>query len=257
MYHKGYLRLYFESENLNLCFSCFWNLVLLVYWLHALAVALGPGGAFHWSTWWPLIRQHFSSVIALELMSFQWVTATTATCVFVRVCVGRSSFSSHFSLFLRAAAFELAACEWGERAELDQLSSGFPKAALIHLIIFQEVIFFGLGGLSHISCWRTVIVWWLRCSEAVGQSRPRFSWASWIPGAGAWSLLFWQHFRLYLSLCRCVTVCTPDLQKVRGEEEVKTPDLLRFSCHITDPCAKVANILFLNRFIIDCTFSQS
>lgn len=41
-----------------------------------------------------------------------------------------------------------------ECTELNQLSSGFPKAPLIYLIIFQEVVLFlggggGVGALAH------------------------------------------------------------------------------------------------------------
>lgn len=201
------------------------NLMLLIYW--ALQAALGPRGAFHWSTWSPLIRQHFSPVIALELMSFQWATKTAAACVFVNVFIALSSFPCVFLTFYAKAAFDLDISEWRECAELNQLSSGFPKAPLIYLIIFQEVVlFFGVGVcvggwgplahqlLSDCDCMMFELQWnsWL--------VRPRFSRASWTQGAGVWSLLFWQHFRLYLSPYPCVTMCSPHLLKVRGEQEV-------------------------------------
>lgn len=43
--------------------------------------AFGSRGAFHWSTWCPLSRQQFSSVIGPEPMTFLPATETAALCV--------------------------------------------------------------------------------------------------------------------------------------------------------------------------------
>lgn len=163
----------------------------------------------------------------------------SGSCEFVNV-FHRSRFIflqclTFFLLFLRArCGFWLGHLCVGRAHGVDQSIScrrGFPKAPLIYLIIFQEVTYYfweegGWGVLLHISCWWTV--WWLRCSETVGLSRPHFSRAPWIQGTGLWSLVLWQHSRLYLSLCRCVTACSPDLLKVRGDEEVKMPTFFLF-----------------------------
>lgn len=215
------------------------NLTQLAYWLLA-PEALGPRGAFHWSTWSSLIRQHFSSVIALELMSFLWASDTAAACA---IC---SCFSSPFGFFFCArGTFFLtrASLNGGKCSGVDSaVARDFPKHRSHTWSYFRKWFLF-CGGAS---C--TSAVGGLRLYDgcaaavsAVGQSRPRFSRASWIPGAGVWSLWFWQHFRLCLSLWRCVTARSPDLLKVRGEEEVKVPNLCCFSCYIKDPCAKVVN----------------
>lgn len=182
----------------------------------------------------------------------------SGSCEFVNV-FHRSRFIflpclTFFLLFLRArCGFWLGHLCVGRAHGVDQSISsrrGFPKAPLIYLIIFQEVTYYfweegGWGVLLHISCWWTV--WWLRCSETVGLSRPHFSRAPWIQGTGLWSLVLWQHSRLYLSLCRCVTACSPDLLKVRGDEEVKMLTFFvffLFSSYIKDPCPKSIGIYF-------------
>lgn len=128
------------------------KLLLRVCWFRALGVALGPRRAFHWSTWCPLIRQHFSSVIVLELMSFQRATETTAACANLSVFfIARSSFSSRLTFFFFCArcSFWLGHLCVGRAHGVESISCrrGFPKAPLIYLIIFQEVTYyFGRRG---------------------------------------------------------------------------------------------------------------
>lgn len=126
-------------------------------------VSLGPGGAFHWSTWSPLIRQHFSPVIALELMSFQWATDTAAACLLL--CFMFSSLSLYFPHFLCESASDLAVCEWGKCAsELNQLSSGFPPYPTWSY--FRKWFLFWWGGL----CTPSAVVGLYDAVKTVGQT---------------------------------------------------------------------------------------
>jgi len=159
-------------------------------------------------------------------MSFQWATETEAACVgylwMFSPVAPHILHISHFFVVVVVArgAFGLGRLWMGNWISCPR---DFLTHPLTRSIIFQEVFLFVWGwgwvgrggGVLHISCCR--IVWWSRCSEPVAQSRPRFSRASCSSRAGLWSLLFWQHFRLYPSLSRCVPVCSPDLLKVRGK----------------------------------------
>ena len=128
--------------------------------------------------------------------------------------------------------------EWGERTDLDQLSSGFPKlkqpAHILDHISGSHYFFFLrrerergwlFSLLLHISCWRgtgggVLVWWWSRCSEEqlASPTSTLSSRASWIPGAsGGWSLLSWQLFRLCARPCCCATARPPHLLKVRGD----------------------------------------
>lgn len=166
--------------------------------LCALAVALGPRGAHHWSTWSLLIRQHSSPVIAVELMSFQWGDWETAAArAFVNIFIALHSF------YLRASGFALGHLWIGTKwVDSNQLSLGFPKAPVIYLITFQEVVSF-VGRLLHISCCWTGTVWWLRCSERqLASPPPRFS----IMNPESWSVKFviltaLQALTVTLSVC--------------------------------------------------------
>ena len=113
---------------------------------------LGPRGAADESTWSSLRRQQSSSVIVLELMSFQR-----------RLTQQRSEYlsafpfpfayphltTSHFFLFFFFFSCTRRRHTWtclnggGERAELTQLS---VEAPLFHLLIFQEVSLILWGG---------------------------------------------------------------------------------------------------------------
>lgn len=202
--------LYFEGDNRNLCLAGF-KLSLIT----GPEVALGPRRTFHGSTWCPLIRQHFSSVIVLELVSFQRQTAAS-----------RIGLLSPYFGFAPMRLLTWTSVSGGStRSWLNQLSPGFPYSTA-HILdqISGSHLFRGGRELAwgvplHISCLRTV--WWLRCSKTVGPSRPHFSRAPWSQGTGVWSLASWQHSRLYASSCRSVPAFSPALLKVRDNEELK------------------------------------
>lgn len=91
----------------------------------------------------------------LELVSFQCGDRDAAACV-LSVTVSSLFFPSRFSLSPQRGASVILS-EWGERTDLDQLSSGFPKlkqpAHILDHISGSYYFFFlgrerGRGGLA-------------------------------------------------------------------------------------------------------------
>lgn len=189
--------------------------------------------------------------------------ANTKQCLSVS-CI--ANFSSTLSTF---CAFEPGVCEWGKCGVESAVLGISESTALDHISGSNLIFFWGGGTLEEISCCWTVIVWWSPCAETVDCCRPRSSRASWTPGV--WSLLFWQRFRLFLSLYRCVTVFSSDLLKVRRKEEIYLAFILvisntylwiitgriwDFTCKHEDKCCVglnepvcICHILFYSSFI--------